>query len=83
METVIERLTGSTTDDQDINPGLFQVWIDVNCGFNAPDWCWNSEPQPLQTALDEAAECRRMRFPAKVMPEGMNPRPDGRWDNPL
>jgi hypothetical protein len=61
---------------------LFQVWIDVNCGTAAPDWWWNSPPQPLAQALDEAAEARRNEWICQVLPEGVNPRPDGRWDNP-
>ncbi|WP_157257233.1 hypothetical protein [Methyloversatilis discipulorum] len=80
---VTERQIVEATDSQEIKLGLFQVWIDVNCGLDAaPDWWWNSEPQPLQGALNEAAECRDKGVPARVMPEGMNPRPDGRWDNP-
>ena len=82
MATVIDRQLDETTDEQEIKPGLFQVWIDLSCGFATPDWWWNSEPQPLPGALEEAAECRASGFPARVMPEGMNPRPDGRWDCP-
>jgi hypothetical protein len=83
MATVIERQIVEATGSQAIKPGLFQVWIDVNCGFDAaPDWWWNSPPKPLQGALNEAAECRDKGIPSCVTPEGMNPRPDGRWDNP-
>ena len=63
-------------------PGLFQVWIDLGAGECEPDWWWNSEPKPLPHALDECAKCRDGGWVAKVMPEGMNPRADGRWDNP-
>lgn len=82
MTTVIDRQAHEVADEQEIMLGLFQVWIDTKCGLFEPDWWWNSEPQPLQGALDEAAECRAGGFPAQVMPEGMNPRSDGRWDNP-
>lgn len=68
--------------DEAVRPGLFQVWIDLNFGESPADWWWNSEPQLLASALDEAAECRRMEYVAAVMPEGINPRADGRWDNP-
>lgn len=60
--------------------GLFQVWVDRNCGFSEQDWSWNSAPKKLGAALDEAADCRARGFPTKILPEGMNPRPDGRWD---
>lgn len=81
MNTVSE--TTNYTNAEDFKPVLFQVWIDTNCGFAEPDWYWNSEPKLLQHALVEAAECRARRFPTKILPEGMNPRPDGRWDNPV
>lgn len=80
MATVIERDIADQTEC--ITPGLFQVWIDLNFGEGDPDWWWNSEPQQLQGALDEAADCRAHGWVAQVRPEGSNPRPDGRWDNP-
>jgi hypothetical protein len=64
------------------SPALFQVWIDLNFGEGAADWWWNSEPQPLRSALGEAAETRAGGWVCCVLPEGQNPRPDGRWDNP-
>lgn len=83
MSTVIGHESAIVSDEQDAKPALFQVWIDIDCGHEPePDWWWNSEPQPLPGALDEAAECRASGFLAKVMPESMNPRKDGRWDNP-
>lgn len=54
---------------------LFDVWVDSNCGYGPEEWDKNSQPKPLAQALDEAAECRRMQFPAKVMLE--TPRPKG------
>jgi hypothetical protein len=63
-------------------PGLFQVWIDLNFGKPPADWWWNSPPQPLGDALDEAADARRSGWVCIIEPEGKNPRPDGRWDNP-
>lgn len=62
--------------------GIFQVWIDLNAGQEPADWWWNSPPQPLRDALAEAAEARAGGWTCRVMPEGHNPRPDGRWDNP-
>ena len=42
-----------------------------------PAWFdWSS------AALEDAAVCRARGTPTLVMPEGMNPRKDGRWDNP-
>jgi hypothetical protein len=78
MMVVTER----EADAAAIAPALFQVWIDLSCGTETPDWWWNSPPKPLPGALDECAECRAGGWIAKVMPEGVNPRPDGRWDNP-
>lgn len=68
--------------DEEVTPGLFQVWIDLNFGELPSDWWWNSPLQALPSALDEAAECRRSGWVAVVMPQGVNPRDDGRWDNP-
>lgn len=76
---VIER--GEQKPAEAIKPGLFQVWIDLG-DEGCSDWWWNSEPQPLAGALDECAECRAGGWVAVVTPEGENPRPDGRWDNP-
>lgn len=82
MSTVIERRPTETPDEQVPTDGLFQVWIDLNFGEPPSDWWWNSEPQPLRDALQEAADTRAGGWVVKVMPEGQNPRPDGRWDNP-
>jgi len=84
MSTVIERKPSATPEEQVPTDGLFQVWIDLNYGgeFGPPDWWWNSEPQPLRDALEEAAETRADGWVVAVYPEGQNPRPDGRWDNP-
>lgn len=70
-------------DDEHIHTDrLFQVWIDTHCGLGEPHWWWDDDPGPLREALEDAAACRRWGFPTLVMPEGMNPRKDGRWDNP-
>lgn len=63
-------------------PALYQVWIDANCGTQAPDWWWNSAPKPLKPATEEWLECLGGGWIAKLLPEGQNPRADGRWDNP-
>ena len=77
-EAVIESPEETVTTD-----GLFVVWFDTNCGVGAPDWWWEIPgPQPLPAALDLAAELRADGWLCKVMPDNMNPRPDGRWDNP-
>lgn len=75
-------VTEREADAGAIAPALFQVWIDLTYGTETPDWWWNSPPKPLAGALDECAKCRAEGWIAKVMPEGVNPRPDGRWDNP-
>ena len=62
--------------------GQFQVWVDLNFGEGLADWWWNSPPQPLRDALAEAAWARAGGWTCRVMPEGQNPRLDGRWDNP-
>lgn len=81
---IIDRKPSTTAEDTAQQPLLFQVWIDLNFGgeFGPPDWWWNSPPQPLADALDEAADARKDDWVCQVIPEGINPRPDGRWDNP-
>lgn len=69
---------------QSDKPALFQVWIDVNCDVTpAPDWWWDSPPKPLAEALQDAHDARSSAWTCVVLPEGQNPRPDGRWDNPV
>lgn len=80
--TLPEPGLDDAVDEQLLIGGLFQVWIDLNSGEESPDWWWNSPPQSLQGALREAAEARAGGWVCRVMPEGQNPRPDGRWDNP-
>lgn len=84
MSKVVERKPTETTEEHLPIDGLFQVWIDLGFGgrFGPPEWWWNSPPQPLFAALAEAAEARKTEWVCRVMPEGQNPRPDGRWDNP-
>lgn len=74
---------------QPIRPLLFVVWIDVSLGLDerGTDWEMNSAhlcpARPLQDALDEAAECQGHGLPTKIMLEGLTPRPDGLFSNPL
>jgi hypothetical protein len=70
---------GAATADK---PALFQVWIDLEFGEGFADWWWNSPPKPLRDALEESAAARAGGWVCKVLPEGQNPRADGRWDNP-
>ena len=72
----------TATEERLPTGGLFQVWIDLNAGQEPAEWWWNSPPQPLRDALVEAAEARVGGWTCRVMPEGQNPRADGRWDNP-
>lgn len=83
MSTVIERRPTETLEKQLPTCGLFQVWIDLRFGSLPSQWWWNSPPQALRTALVEAHEARASGWVCKLMPEGQNPRPDGRWDNPV
>lgn len=59
-------------DDKIRPPLLWQVWIDSNLGIISPP-CWeeNSDPQPLATALDEAADCRQRGYPTRILPCGL------------
>jgi hypothetical protein len=82
VSAVIERTPTEADETEAPSDGLFQVWIDLNEGETPSDWWWNSEPQPLRDALQEAAEVRAAGWVVAVYPEGQNPRPDGRWDNP-
>lgn len=82
MTTVVERQVSAYPMEADTEPKLFQVWIDLAFGLPPTDWWWNSPPQPLKDALQEAADARAGGWICRVMPEGCNPRPDGRWDNP-
>lgn len=81
MTTIIEHTHKSAAVEHK-SLILFQVWIDLTFGTETPDWWWNSPPKLLSQALDECTECRQGGWGAKIMPEGVNPRPDGRWDNP-
>lgn len=80
-----EQLDHEVQDEQtDDQPSMFVVWIDCNVGvIEPPDWEMNSGPQPLAPALDEAADVRQKGWPAKVLPEGVTPRPDGLFENPF
>jgi hypothetical protein len=60
---------------------LFVVWIDIYWG-NPETWEMNSPPQPLSSALDEAARIRRQNWVVRVLPEGQTPRLDGLFESP-
>lgn len=83
MDTVIERKIVKSPEEQVPTEGLFVVWFDINGGEPPADWWWEKPgPQPFSAALDLAAKLRADGWVCKVMPEGQNPRADGRWDNP-
>lgn len=83
MSTVIERRPQDVADKQAPTDGLFVVWFDLNFGTLPSDWWWEIPgPQTLPAALDLAAELRSDGWACRVIPDGQNPRPDGRWDNP-
>lgn len=84
METLVDQKAKDISLGRSQQPLLFQVWIDLHVGglVGPPEWWWNSPPKPLADALDEAAKARESDWVCVVMPEGTNPRPDGRWDNP-
>ena len=74
--------TEKQTNLHTLKPFLFQVWIDLRFGTPPADWWWNSPPKPLGDALKESADARAQEWVCLVLPEGQNPRADGRWDNP-
>lgn len=83
MSNVIEIIQAEEVTDQRPADGLFVTWFDLNGGQTPHDWWWEEPgPQPLAPALDLAAELRRDGWVAQVWPADMNPRADGRWDNP-
>jgi hypothetical protein len=83
MSEVIERTPVETPQEHVPSHGLFVVWFDLLFGEAPHDWWWEEPgPQPLASALDQAARMRLEGWPSIVCPEGVNPRPDGRWDNP-
>ena len=83
MSAVIERVQLGEVEADLPTDGLFMVWFDLNFGDEPADWWWELPGlQPLPAALDLAAQLRANDFVCKVMPEGKNPRTDGRWDNP-
>lgn len=61
-------------------PPLMQVWIDSNCGIIKPaHWEENSEPKPLEEAIEEARQAYESEFPIAILPIGVRP-----WeDDPL
>lgn len=81
--TVIDRPACASPEEQAPPDGLFVVWFDVNCGIPPADWWWEIPgAQPLSGALNLAAKLRADGWLCKVVPDGENPRADGRWDNP-
>ena len=80
MNLVVEREQATAQTAEPLR--LYVVWIDTNMGDPISDWEMNSDPQPLQSALQEAREAREAGFPAKVVLEGLTPRPDGLFSNP-
>ena len=62
--------TARVVEERAGRPSLYSVFIDTECGWRSPPrWERNSVPKPLADALEEAAECRRREFPAKVEPD--------------
>lgn len=47
---------------------FFVVLVDVGPLYGPPEWEPNSDPQPLDSALREAAELRQAHWRVKVMP---------------
>lgn len=83
MDTVVKKEVVDSFEEGVPTDRLFVVWFDLNCGYEPHDWWWEIPgPQTLAAALDLAAELRANRWVCMVLPEGENPRPDGRWDNP-
>jgi hypothetical protein len=78
MQELLETPEEIQSKDQ-----LFTVWFDVACNRNKPDWWWESPRcQSLSSALKLASKLRTSGWTCNVWPEGINPREDGRWDNP-
>jgi hypothetical protein len=81
--TKIDNPALAARDEQVPGSGLFVVWFDVNCGVSPASWWWEKPgAQALAPALDLAAAMRAAGWLCKLMPDGQNPRADGRWDNP-
>jgi hypothetical protein len=81
LESATEPVVGR--DARSYLEPLYQVWFDVNCGQEATaDWWWDTEPEPCSAAYIHAADLKSSGWICVVLPEGKNPRPDGRWDNP-
>ncbi|MBK3865428.1 hypothetical protein G3A40_37425 [Paraburkholderia aspalathi] len=84
MQTLESNPLDQITGDEHISSdSLFVVWFDQNCGLPPADWWCELPALPLPAALDLAAFMRKTDWICKVIPDGQNPRPDGRWDNPV
>lgn len=63
--------------DKDGIPTAWVVWIDDNMGYQAPNWEINNPgpnpEEPLQKALEHAADTLRGGFPTAIMPVGVRP----------
>lgn len=63
---------------------LYVLWIETNFGdFEDSDWEMNSDPQTLNNAVKEAIEVSKKGWICLICPEGITPRPDKLFSNPL
>ena len=83
MSIVVEHQKSSQAEELALTDGLFVVWFDLRHGEAPHDWWWEAPgPQPIKQALEMAADIRQRGWVTQVWPEHLNPRFDGRWDNP-
>lgn len=62
--------------------GMYRVWFDLEHGEGKPDW-WCEDPETISEALSSIIDAAKKGWVCMILPDGVNPRPDGRWDNPI
>lgn len=61
----------------------YRLWFDTGTPQN-PDWWVEDDVFPsMNAAADSSVAAALSGWRVQVLPEPQNPRPDGRWDNPI